>query len=280
MRGCATRPRRGCRLPHRTRARSRPLPGARRRALDRGGAEPDHRRADRGRQELAGLRARPQGLPRQSLGALPAHSQAVQPISRSARGDGRYPRLMRALGGVKLLILDDWGLEPLGPEQRHDLLEIVEDRYGRGATLITSQIPDRPLAWPDRRSHHGRRHPRPRSSTMPIASSSSGESLRKTAHARTRHRLTKPRQNGEITPAQRAIRHPGRHQSERPADLDRNAGRHHVGMPGRLHRNPQSRWASIVPRQPRISHSSGRLSPLNPKVTQERLHHDPQRTLI
>jgi DNA replication protein DnaC len=58
-----------------------------------------------------------------------------------ARGDGRYPRLMRALGGVKLLILDDWGLEPLGPEQRRDLLEIVEERYGRGATLITSQIP-------------------------------------------------------------------------------------------------------------------------------------------
>ena len=58
-----------------------------------------------------------------------------------ARGDGRYPRLMRALGGVKLLILDNWGLEPLGPEQRRDLLEIVEERYGRGATLITSQIP-------------------------------------------------------------------------------------------------------------------------------------------
>ena len=58
-----------------------------------------------------------------------------------ARGDGRYARLMRALGGVKLLILDDWGLEPLGPEQRHDMLEIAEDRNGRGATLITSQIP-------------------------------------------------------------------------------------------------------------------------------------------
>jgi len=39
-----------------------------------------------------------------------------------ARGDGRYARLMRALGGVKLLILDDWGLEPLTAEQRHDLL--------------------------------------------------------------------------------------------------------------------------------------------------------------
>ena len=58
-----------------------------------------------------------------------------------ARGDGRYARLMRAIGGVKLLILDDWGLEPLTAEQRHDLLEIVEDRYGRGATLVTSQIP-------------------------------------------------------------------------------------------------------------------------------------------
>jgi DNA replication protein DnaC len=75
------------------------------------------------------------------------HSVLYQRIPRLfadlalARGDGRYARLMRALGGVKLLILDDWGLEPLGAEQRHDLLEIVEDRYGRGATLITSQIP-------------------------------------------------------------------------------------------------------------------------------------------
>jgi DNA replication protein DnaC len=32
-------------------------------------------------------------------------------------------------------------LEPLGPEQRHDLREIIEDRYGRSVTLITSQIP-------------------------------------------------------------------------------------------------------------------------------------------
>jgi DNA replication protein DnaC len=75
------------------------------------------------------------------------HSVLYQRIPRMfadlalARGDGRYPRLMRALGGVKLLILDDWGLEPLGPEQRRDLLEIAEDRYGRSATLITSQIP-------------------------------------------------------------------------------------------------------------------------------------------
>jgi hypothetical protein len=51
-----------------------------------------------------------------------------------ANGDGRYARLMRALGGVKLLILDDWGLELLSSEQRRDLLEIAEDRYELGAT--------------------------------------------------------------------------------------------------------------------------------------------------
>ena len=58
-----------------------------------------------------------------------------------ARGDGRYARITRALGGVQLLILDDWGLEPLDAQARHDLLEILEERYGRRATIITSQLP-------------------------------------------------------------------------------------------------------------------------------------------
>jgi DNA replication protein DnaC len=58
-----------------------------------------------------------------------------------AKADGRYPRLMRALGGVKLLILDDWGLEPLDAQARHDLLEILEERYGKGSTLVTTQLP-------------------------------------------------------------------------------------------------------------------------------------------
>jgi DNA replication protein DnaC len=58
-----------------------------------------------------------------------------------ARRDGRYARLLRALAGVQLLILDDWGLEPLDAAARHDLLEILEERYGRRATIITSQIP-------------------------------------------------------------------------------------------------------------------------------------------
>lgn len=58
-----------------------------------------------------------------------------------ARGDGRYLRLLRNLGRVELLILDDWGLEPLDAAARHDLLEILEERYSRRSTVITSQLP-------------------------------------------------------------------------------------------------------------------------------------------
>lgn len=58
-----------------------------------------------------------------------------------ARGDGRHPRLLRNLGRADLLILDDWGLEPLDAAARHDLLEILEERYSRRSTVITSQLP-------------------------------------------------------------------------------------------------------------------------------------------
>src|SRR5580693_1971154 len=58
-----------------------------------------------------------------------------------ARGDGRYARILRSLTGVQLLILDDCGLEPLDAGARHDLYEILEERYGRRSTILTSQIP-------------------------------------------------------------------------------------------------------------------------------------------
>ena len=58
-----------------------------------------------------------------------------------ARGEGRLLRLMTTLERTRLLIIDDWGPEPLNAEQRRDLLEIVDDRCDRGSLLITSQIP-------------------------------------------------------------------------------------------------------------------------------------------
>ena len=59
----------------------------------------------------------------------------------TARGEGRLPRLMTTLERTRLLIIDDWGPEPLNAEQRRDLLEIVDDRYEKGSLLITSQVP-------------------------------------------------------------------------------------------------------------------------------------------
>lgn len=58
-----------------------------------------------------------------------------------ARGDGSYGKLMQTLAKTDLLILDDWGLAPLGDRERRDLLEVIEDRSGRRATLVTSQLP-------------------------------------------------------------------------------------------------------------------------------------------
>lgn len=58
-----------------------------------------------------------------------------------ARGDGRYGRLLKSLGRVQLLILDDWGLSVLSPSERRDILEVVDDRHGRASTIVTSQVP-------------------------------------------------------------------------------------------------------------------------------------------
>ena len=58
-----------------------------------------------------------------------------------ARGDGRYGRLLKTLARVTLLILDDWGLAPLTPDQERDLLEVLDDRHGCSSTIVTSQLP-------------------------------------------------------------------------------------------------------------------------------------------
>jgi DNA replication protein DnaC len=60
---------------------------------------------------------------------------------RVAHGDGSYARLLTSMAKTDLLILDDWGLQKPATQERHDLLEVLEDRYGKRATLVTSQLP-------------------------------------------------------------------------------------------------------------------------------------------
>jgi len=59
----------------------------------------------------------------------------------TARGEGRYLRVLKALSQADLLICDDWGLAPLKDEQRRDFLEIIEDRHSRKSVALVGQLP-------------------------------------------------------------------------------------------------------------------------------------------
>jgi DNA replication protein DnaC len=58
-----------------------------------------------------------------------------------SRHDGRYKKLMAALLRTDLLILDDFGIAPVTADVLRDMLEILEDRYDRRSTIVTSQVP-------------------------------------------------------------------------------------------------------------------------------------------
>ena len=155
-----------------------------------------------------------------------------------ARGDGRHPRLLRSLGRVDLLILDDWGLEPLDAAARHDLLEILEERYGRRSTIITSQLPvDRwhdvigdPTyadAILDRLVHNAHRIDLDR---REFAAQPGKEKRKGLTSSRT-----STKEDSKVS----APRHPGGIISLRWAASFRNPGRLHSVLPGRLRRNRQ-----------------------------------------
>ena len=57
-----------------------------------------------------------------------------------ARADGSYARVLARLAKADVLILDDLGLGTPKESQRNDLLEVLEDRYGRVSTVVTSQL--------------------------------------------------------------------------------------------------------------------------------------------
>jgi DNA replication protein DnaC len=59
--------------------------------------------------------------------------------------DGTYIRWLNQIARTPLLILDDFGLQPLDHHTKLALLQILEDRYAKSATIITSQIPVK--AW-------------------------------------------------------------------------------------------------------------------------------------
>lgn len=58
-----------------------------------------------------------------------------------AKADGRYIKVLHAIGKVDLLIIDDWGLSKLNGREEKELLEVMEDRYETKSTIFSSQVP-------------------------------------------------------------------------------------------------------------------------------------------
>jgi DNA replication protein DnaC len=57
-----------------------------------------------------------------------------------ARGDGSYTKLLARLAKLDVLVLDDFLIAPLKDSERRDILEVLEDRYGKSSTVISSQL--------------------------------------------------------------------------------------------------------------------------------------------
>jgi len=60
---------------------------------------------------------------------------------RIAQADGSYSMLTSQLLRTQCLIIDDWGIDPISPERRADLLEIIDDSYDHRSILLASQLP-------------------------------------------------------------------------------------------------------------------------------------------
>ncbi|HEY6728759.1 MAG TPA: IS21-like element helper ATPase IstB [Polyangiaceae bacterium] len=66
---------------------------------------------------------------------------------RLARADGTFPRLLTRFARLDVLVIDDFAIAPISDTERRDLLEVLEDRHGARATIITSQLD--PKHWHD-----------------------------------------------------------------------------------------------------------------------------------
>ena len=61
--------------------------------------------------------------------------------SSNSKANGSYATWLTQTAKIDVLILDDWGITPPDEEQKRDLLEMLDDRYQRKSTIITSQLP-------------------------------------------------------------------------------------------------------------------------------------------
>ena len=91
-----------------------------------------------------------------------------------ARAEGTYDRLLKRLGKISVMILDDFGLAAMSDREKQDLLEAIEERYGNGARGDGPAARQR-VARVSRRRTGRRRHPRSHRTRRPPDRAALGE---------------------------------------------------------------------------------------------------------
>jgi DNA replication protein DnaC len=69
------------------------------------------------------------------------HSTKLFARMKIAKADGTYLKELSRIERQQVLIIDDFGIQPLDAQGRSALMEIVEDRHGKSSTILTSQVP-------------------------------------------------------------------------------------------------------------------------------------------
>jgi DNA replication protein DnaC len=78
---------------------------------------------------------------RQGLSALYLRAPRLFEELNLCHADGSFRKRLAALAKVSLIVIDDFAISPIGPRERSDLLEVLDDRVGTCSTIITSQLP-------------------------------------------------------------------------------------------------------------------------------------------
>ena len=69
------------------------------------------------------------------------HNTKLFARMKIAKADGSYLKELAKIEKQHLLLIDDFGIQPLDAQSRTALMEIIEDRHGKSSTIITSQVP-------------------------------------------------------------------------------------------------------------------------------------------
>lgn len=77
----------------------------------------------------------------QGYRVLYQHSTKLFARMKIAKSDGSYLRELTKIEKQHVLVIDDFGIQPLDQQSRAALMEIIEDRHGKASTIITSQVP-------------------------------------------------------------------------------------------------------------------------------------------